>query len=99
MNEFPWNEETFASAAAGYANIENMEWLKENKCPLNEKTFKYAVSFGTFEAMKWLLVNKCPWDDYAFRYEAEHKYIKILEWMKDNGYRAPYRNENPANHW
>jgi len=46
--------------AAFNGNLDNIKWLKENKCPWNENTFTYAAGNGNLENMKWLKENGCP---------------------------------------
>jgi len=46
-------------------NLENIEWLFENKFPYDETVFENIVKNGNIESIKWLLENKFPYNKYT----------------------------------
>ena len=43
-------------------NIEVLEWLKNNKCPMSTTASLVAASEGKLNTFEWLVKNGCPWD-------------------------------------
>ena len=66
-------------------NLENMKWLKENRCSWNLNTFNSAVENGNLKNMKWLKENGCLWNLYTFDSAAENGNLENMKWLKANG--------------
>ena len=62
-------------------SIDVLKWMKENGCPLNEWTFKYAAQNGNLENMKWLKENGCPYDYNQLLLKCTPK---VKEWITVN---------------
>ena len=43
-------------------NLEALQWLKDNNCPLSEEFLWKAAKRGSAEAIKFGLENNCPWN-------------------------------------
>ena len=71
-------------AALG-GNLDNMKWLIEHNCPLDERTFAYAAQNGNLDNMKWLKKENCPWDTDTFAEAARNGNLNNMEWLKQNG--------------
>ena len=59
-------------------NLNNMKWLKKNKCGYNERTFENAAKCGILKNMKWLKKNNCPIDKFTFVYVIDSGLLKNM---------------------
>ena len=48
--------------AASGGNLELVQWLRGEGCPLDYNTCGWAVMQGHVEVLRWLRENGCPWN-------------------------------------
>jgi hypothetical protein len=59
-----------------------MDWLKNNGCPFNTKTFSIMVDKSDIVKIKWLFKNGCPYDKKECLKYANNNIIK--KWIEEN---------------
>jgi hypothetical protein len=69
-------------------NINNLLWLKENKCPYSKETIAYAFNTNNIKAIKWFIKNKYNYDHSIFKFPILNESRKFLELFKKHN--CPY---------
>ena len=72
-------------AAARYADIETMEWLREEGCPWGTSTCCSAAARPNPAHLQWLHAHGCPWDYHTAAAAAGAGSPDTLEWAVANG--------------
>ena len=68
-------DEAVMQCAAESGNLELVQWLKYEGCPLDCRTSYLATKYGHVEVLRWVRENGCPWDaHYRNRAAAELGY-------------------------
>jgi hypothetical protein len=84
-NEFPSLDKKMSAYAAKSGCLKTLQWLRENRCPWDEKTCKCAAKEGHFEILKWARENNCPWDWKTTYYSKLYGHNDIYNWVVKNG--------------
>jgi|TARA_B110000459_G_C16457452_1_gene423610 hypothetical protein len=62
-----------------------VEAIRENNTPWDEKMCAEAAWGGHFEVLQWARANGCPWDTSTCSKAEERGHDHVLEWAKANG--------------
>lgn len=66
-------------------SLRNMKWLRNHKCPWNERVFLNAVRVGDLEIIQWLIDMECPFNRWeALKIAAECKNTELMYWLIEN---------------
>ena len=77
---------TMAHTAAGYGQVELVEWLcGEGGFAMDVWVMNSAARGGNLELVRWLRGEGCDWSDETCQYAAEAGRLGILEWLRANG--------------
>ena len=79
----------FHEAATG-GNLVLMQWLLDNNCPWDTRTFTSAARRGDLNIMQWLLANNCPWEPATFESAVQFGNVQNMVWLRAND--APWNN-------
>jgi hypothetical protein len=69
-------------------NINNLSWLKENKCPYKKETVAYGFNTNNIKAIRWFITNKYKYDHSIFKFPILNENINFLELLKKRN--CPY---------
>ena len=82
-----WDHTIFWFAAAT-GDIEILDWLFKEGCPLTKITFNYAKSV---ETLQWLISKNIEWDTHTFSNAVKTGNIQILEFLLEK--KCPWSKE------
>ena len=73
--------------AARHGSLENLKWLLENGCPINNfDILTEAAAHGSLENMQWLVENGCPINNFnILREAAAQGSLENIKWLVENG--------------
>lgn len=67
--------------AADSYDLEMLEWLKEQNCPLHTYAYENAAKIGRFDILKWLFNNGCRFNERTCAHAAESGNLEIVTWL------------------
>eukprot|EP00834_Sanchytrium_tribonematis_P006340 NODE_459_length_7203_cov_0.898226.p1 type:complete len:408 gc:universal NODE_459_length_7203_cov_0.898226:5444-4221(-) len=82
--DYPFTEETMGLAAKN-ANLEMMQFLHLNKCPLSPFSLEMAVEYGNIFHCKYLKYLECPFDASVFNKGVKCGKICFIKCLKQHG--------------
>jgi hypothetical protein len=95
------DENLVCAAAARNGDLQELEALRADEWPWDERTCSYAARGGHLEMLKWVRDNGCPWDGERYsraklgghyRWDGETcscaalgGHLEVLKWARENG--------------
>ena len=67
-----------------HTNIEMIEWLIYNGCPLGTVVFEQAAYEGDIQLMILLKENGCEFDENTCKFALYNEQFEALQWLIDN---------------
>jgi hypothetical protein len=77
--------ENIFSQAVSSQNLDLLNWLFEQNCPLTTQAFSQAAHKKNVKQLIWLKEHGCPWDETTFASAAEYGNFENLKWLHENG--------------
>ena len=66
-----------------------LRWAREQGCPWDWSTCRYAAKGGHLEVLKWAREHDCPWDDWTCLHAAFSAPLEVLQWAMEHGAPVP----------
>ena len=85
-----WGKFTIKHAIHHGSNINTINYLIENNCPINEWIMVKAVSIGNFELMEYLYKKNIPLTKWSTAFACKCKNDSVLKWLISKN--CPYDN-------
>ena len=61
-----------------------LRWARENRCPWDELTCRYAAQGGHLEVLRWAREHDCPWSAQTCDFAAQNGQLETLRWAREH---------------
>jgi len=75
-----WDEWTSAEAARG-GNLNVLQYLRENNCPMNELCYSEAARGGHMHILRWLQEINCSSNTWSYIMAIQGGFYHVIQWL------------------
>ena len=86
LDGYRWSEhDNHMMYAAGSGNVELLEWLLSQGCPLDPEAPQFAAAHGHIHVLEWLNEHGLPVNDHCLALAVTGGHLDTISWLVDNG--------------